>query len=254
VPGAAGRDLLDEWSAGTACQQSLQGVARIRVQTPERTASGTQVLLTEAPDRLRTEILSPFGTPLLIMAANGTDLGVLLPGDNLFYHGRATPENLGRFTRLPLRLAELVAILLARPPLIDYRELQAYLLADGGWRLELTAGPRHQVLGFDPARRLIDVRYLYGEEMQLHLTYGESGTEACGLARRIDLSLPLQQTSASLSFTEMTVNRQLPPELFSLSPPAGAQVVNLDEVITKGATAGGKVETPDPARPQQEQP
>ena len=110
-----GHSLLDDWLTRRGQYSTVQGVAKVRVQTAERTVTGTQVILAEAPDRLRAETLSPFGTPLLLLAADGTELGVLLPGDNLFYQGRATPENIGRFTRLPFRLADLVGILLAHP-------------------------------------------------------------------------------------------------------------------------------------------
>jgi len=48
-----GRGLLREWLAASGRHEGLQGVARIRVQTTERTVTATQVLLVEKPDRLR---------------------------------------------------------------------------------------------------------------------------------------------------------------------------------------------------------
>ena len=171
--GETGRTLLAEWLQRSAQPQSVQGVAKVRVQTPQRTLNGTQVIVAGAPDQLRAETLSPFGTPLLVLAANGTQLAVLLPGGNLFYHGQATPENLGRFTRLPLRLADLVGILLSRPPLLTYQQLDAFALADGGWRIELEAGQRRQLLHFDAALRLVEVHYLTAGVLQLQLVYGD---------------------------------------------------------------------------------
>jgi hypothetical protein len=218
--GETGRTLLAEWLRRSAEPQSLQGVAKVRVQTPARTLNGTQVILAGAPDRLRAETLSPFGTPLLVLAANGTELAVLLPGDNLFYHGRATPENLGRFTRLPLRLA--------------YQQLNAFTLADGGWRIELEAGQRRQFLRFDAALRLLEVHYLTAGELQLRLAYGDYAEAGDHLPRRIDLELPLQQTQARLLFDELELDRQLLPALFTLEPPPGATVIGLDEVAAAG--------------------
>jgi len=232
--GETGRTLLAEWLRRSAEPQSLQGVAKVRVQTPARTLNGTQVILAGAPDRLRAETLSPFGTPLLVLAANGTELAVLLPGDNLFYHGRATPENLGRFTRLPLRLADLVGILLSRPPLLAYQQLNAFALADGGWRIELEAGQRRQLLRFDAALRLLEVHYLTSGELQLRLAYGDYAEAGDHLPRRIDLELPLQQTQARLLFDELELDRQLLPALFTLEPPPGATVIGLDEVTAAG--------------------
>lgn len=243
-----GRSLLHDWLASSRRHDTLQGVAKVRVQTAERNVSGTQVLLVERPDRLRAETLSPFGTPLLVMAADGRDLGVWLPGENLYYGGPATPENLSRFTRLPLHAADLVDILLARPPVIAHRQLTTFLLPAGGWRIELVGGTRGQQLLFDGNRRLREVRYLKGEELQLQLVYGDAGPEPQALPRRIDLELPGEKVRASLTFTELVTDRPPQPGIFTLAIPAGAAVVRLDDPAPAGEYDGAGA--PHPIIPQ----
>jgi len=228
-----GRSLFNEWLFRRTENHTLQGVAKIRVQAPERTVSGTQVLLAEEPGRLRAETLSPFGTPLLVMTANDADLAVLVPGDNRFYQGRATPENLGRFTRLPLRLADLVGILLFRPPLIAYSSLETFQIPDGSWMIVLESGQRRQELLFDVWQHLTGVRYLYDGELQLRLAYGEFDVAPQVFPRHIDLEFPQQQTLATLVFKELEINRQLLPEVFTLTPPEGVTVTVLDEAASR---------------------
>lgn len=225
-----GRNLFNDWLARRGRHHALQGVAKVKVQTPERSLNGTQVILAEEPGRLRAETLSPFGTPLLVLTANDAELAVLVPGDNAFYRGQATPENLGRFTRLPLRLVDLVGILLSRPPLIAYRSLETFHLPDGLWLIRLESGPRRQELVFDTGQRLAEVRYLHDEELQLRLAYGEFDADPQRLPRRIDLTLPLQQTQATLTFRDLETNLPSPAGAFVQSPPPGVTVTSLDEM------------------------
>lgn len=224
----AARILLEEWADRAARRESLQGLAKVRIETPQRTLNGRQVLVAVAPDRLRAETLSPFGTPLLVLAASGAELAVSLPGERLYYHGAASVENLGRFTRLPLRLTDLVDILLGRPPLPSAAQLRAYLLDDGGWRIETLAGGRRQSLRFDRQRRLAEVSYFAGDELQLQLIYGDYAAEPPELPGRLELSLPLQQTRATLVFTELEAGAPA-GQLFTLPPPPGARSIALDE-------------------------
>jgi hypothetical protein len=240
---AVGVSLLGDWFSPGEGHRTLQGVARVRVKTAERSVSGSQIVLAEVPDRLRAETLSPFGTPLLVLAAHGPELSVLLPGDNRFYRGQSSPANLGRFTRLPLRLDDLVGILLAQPPLIGYQDVTTYLLQGGGWQVELNGGVRRQELVFDASRQLADVRYFYRGELQLHLAYNAYQGEYPGVPRRIDLVLPRQSTEASLVFSEITVGGAILPSLFSLTPSPDAVVVNLDE-MNDSKLGGSAVESP----------
>lgn len=227
APPDAARAVLDEWGARVARQQSLQGLAKVRVETPQRTLSGRQVLIVDAPDRLRAETLSPFGTPLLVLAASGGRLAASLPGERLYYHGAATPENLGRFSRLPLRLTDLVDILLGRPPLLPAAQLRGYIRDDGGLQIETAAGGRRQTLTFDRAHNLAEVSYFSGDELQLQLFYGDYAADS-GLPGRLELSLPLQRTRATLVFIERAAGAP-PGELFILPPPAGSRSIALDE-------------------------
>lgn len=232
-----GVKLLEEWLLNSARTRSIEGVAKVRVQTPERSVSGTQVLLADMPDRLRAETLSPFGTPLLVLTVNETELTVLVTGDNRVFRGRPSVENLGRFTRLPLRVVDLVGILLSRPPLIAYRDLQVFQLDDGGWQLALTADQRRQELRFDRLRRLAAVNYLYDGALQLHLTYGEFDGAAPSVPKRMELELPVAQIQAELVFRELATNRQFEPALFRLTPPTGALITDLDELATMPSAA-----------------
>ena len=162
-------ELIREWSESSARVSSVQGLAKVKVHTPEKSLNGTQVILAEKPNRLRAETLSPFGSPLLLLAADGENLGVSLPSRNILYTGQATSANLGRFIRIPLRLPDLISVLLYQPPMIDSLREKAFELQEGGWLLVHYRSQRRQELTFNNARQLVEVRYYDRDKLFLKI-------------------------------------------------------------------------------------
>ena len=222
-------ELMQVWYDNSSHVDSVQGLAKVKVHTPEKTLNGTQVILAEKPNRLRAETLSPFGSPLLLLAADGENLGVLLPGQNLFYTGAATPANLGRFVRIPLQLKDLVSLLLYQPPLIKARTEEAFKLLDEGWLLVRYNSQRRQELTFNNDRQLVDVSYYDKNELFLQLSYGNFAEEGERFPRRFGIELPEEQITASLKFSDLETNGTLRPDIFQLTPASGARIVSLDD-------------------------
>lgn len=226
--------LMQEWFENSAQVTSVQGLAKVKVHTPEKTLSGTQVILAEKPNRLRAETLSPFGSPLLLLAADGKKLGVSLPSRNTFYTGEATAANLGRFVRIPLRLTDLVSVLLYQPPMIDALSEKAFELQKGGWLLVRYGPSRRQELIFNHARQLVEVSYYKQDEFYkqdelfLKINYGQFPEDGSRFPQLFSIELPEAKTTASLKFSDLEINGTLRPGIFQLSPPAGATVISLD--------------------------
>ena len=98
----------------------LKAIAKIKVESPDETFSVKELIIAQKPNRLRLETLSPLGQPGFYAATDGQELFLFAPSENTFYHGSATPRNLGLSIRLHLRVEEMVAVILGRVPLIDY--------------------------------------------------------------------------------------------------------------------------------------
>lgn len=222
--------LMQEWSESSARVSTVKGLARVKVRTPDNTMNGTQVILAEKPNRLRAETLSPFGSPLLLLAADGDTLGVLLPSRNLYYTGAATPENLGRFVRIPLRPDDLVRVLLYQPPMINAWSEEAFELQEGGWLLVRNGTPHRQELIFNPLRQLVEVNYFDRDNLLLKISYERFAEEGLSFPHFFRIEIPEQQTTASLEFSDLETNGVLRPGIFQLTPPAGVTVISLDEL------------------------
>ena len=221
--------LMQEWSEKSARVTSVQGLAKVKVHSPDTKLNGTQVILAEKPDRLRAETLSPFGSPILLLAADGEKLGVLLPSRNLYYTGVASPANLGRFIRIPLRLADLVSVLLYQPPMIDAWSEEGFELVEGGWLLIRSGSLRHQELTFNGERQLVELSYFDRDKLLLKITFGKFAEAGDRFPLFFGIELPEQETTASLEFSDPELNGQLKSGIFQLAPPAGVTIISLDE-------------------------
>ncbi|PLX94454.1 MAG: hypothetical protein C0621_05400 [Desulfuromonas sp.] len=216
--------LLQKIKSLNGHYRSLQGLAKVKVTTGGKTTSTRQALFLRRPDRLRSEVLSPFGTPLLLLASDGETLDLFYPGENRFYRGAASWGNLSQILRLPVSPAVLVPLVLFEPPLLPWREATVERLHDGV-RLRLVAddgGEQH--FDFDLELRLQQGDYIDSAGVNLSLNYGDFSPET-GFPQTMALELPGASARLSLSFSEVDLNVALPLERFHLTPPAMGEVL-----------------------------
>ena len=222
-------DLLRHWQADVQGLKSIKGLARLKLEAPLNNVNANQVLLVEQPDRLRAETLSPFGVPLLLLVADGEKMGAFLPAQNLYYQGSSTPENLGTFVNLPLELSDLVGILLYQPQMIVAREKEAFTLKDGGWLLIRRGTLERQELVFNAMQQLIEVSYYKDNDLFLKAHYGQFSASDSTYPRQLTLDIPAKYAKITLEFSDLETNGKIRPDLFKLTPPAGARVVYLPD-------------------------
>jgi outer membrane lipoprotein-sorting protein len=204
---------------------ALEGMARVRLLSEGRSQSSSQVLFAQSPDRFRSEVLSPFGQPLLVIAADGRQLRVLVPGEGRFYLGEASAENLLRFTRIPLGFETLVPILLYQVPVLPHDDRVVYHGQGGGYRLTLfLAGERRQECDFDSDLRLTGATYLLDDEPLLRIGYGRFADHGQPFPQQISLEIP-GESEVLLNFSDLRTNIDIPAERFLLKAPPGTEVL-----------------------------
>ncbi len=223
IPGledALVRQMQDNAQAFT----SVQGFARVSVRAEGRSAGGRQVILVQEPNLFRTEILSPFGSPVMQIAADGIDLTAIVPGDGVFFTGAATFANLYRFTRLPLALEEMVALMLYRVPFNPLLERELTSRHDGYLLTLHGALDLRQELFFDPRLRLVRADWYEGERLVFRAEYGDFLGAAPAFPQTLSLTVPGQDLEAEMNFSEIELNAPIPAERFRLSPPRGYRI------------------------------
>ena len=220
--------MLGRLDASRIAYTSLKGMGKYRFSQQGKTFSATQVLFAQQPDRLRVETLGLFGAPALMLTTDGEQLTVLLPGEGKAYQGKASSGMLQRFMRLPLREEDIVSIMLQHPLLTAWDEDTIRYDTDGNTALILknAYGMRQEIL-FDLQLNILRFDYYLADGLQMRLTYADFD-EKTRFPQRLHLELPLDGLEMSLEFTDVEVNTIHPKGRFKLTPPAGYNLISLD--------------------------
>jgi len=217
--------LLNRLDHNASAFQSLKGMAKVKVVTPEKTLRANQVILAEKPDRLRAEMLSPFGQTLMVLASDGKDFKVSLPSSGDFYQGEATAANLARFTRLPFEIADLVNLLLYQVPVIPYRSFHVILQGTDHYELVLEGeDDLVQEVQFDRDLRLTQAVFVQNGHTILKVAYADFSDSQNEFPLKTSIEVPASQAEAELFFTQVTTNVAIPAQRFVLVPKAGAVI------------------------------
>jgi len=227
--------LLAAIDERAATLRTFRALAQMHYVGPSDSLAVKEVVAVQRPDRLRIEMMSAFGVALQI-TSDGQQLYAYHRGDRTFYRGRASAENLARFTRLDLELADVADLLVGLPPTRERRGRPAIAFErpQGWWKVSsaLTHGGTLEVW-FDPDSLLPvraseadpqgNVRYVAG--------YAQYQTVA-GLAMptEVRFEIPGQRAKIELRYSNVSVNVELSSALFSFEAPPGSKIVDLDAI------------------------
>lgn len=221
--------ILDALAQRRAAVRGVRAMARLSYTSPEESRRAKQLVIAERPDRLRFEILSPFGAVFVLAAADGV-LAAWARNESTVYRGSASAENLQRYAQVDLPVTTAVDLLLGTPPL--HADLDSVVSADdGAVELWQDTGRSVQVLwltpGLEPLR--YEQRTADGHVL-LRATFGEyAAIDGVRVATQLGIELPTAQRRIDIALSETELNPPLPDAVFALETPAGSKEVRLDD-------------------------
>lgn len=222
-------ELLDSLSARRASLSAVRALARTSYASPEESRRVKQLLVAARPDRLRLEVLSPFGVALVLAAGRGR-MTVYDPGERTVYRGAASTANLQSFVPVDLPVADAVDVLLVSPPMlagvpgsVSRDEIGVKL-----WQSDANAV---RVLWFDDF--LKPIRYERCDRdgnILARVAYGRYADVAgLSMPARIDIELPSEERSVTLDLRDLEVNPELGAAVFAIETPPGSREISLDQ-------------------------
>jgi len=211
--------------------QSLRAVARMRYTSPNESRKAKQIIVAERPDRLRLEVLSPFGTVFVLAASDGT-LAAYSRDEGAVYRGAASPENLARYAGVDLPVATAVDLLLGTPPLDRGAEGVVSRSADGVefWQSSRVGA---QVTWFTPLLEPIRYEQRDGDGyVRLRATFDSyASVDGTRLPTLVALELPRSRERIEIALRDPEINPVLAKGVFALETPPGSREIELDRVI-----------------------
>jgi outer membrane lipoprotein-sorting protein len=220
-------DLLQTLARRNAELKSLRSLANVSYTGPDGRQSFQEIVVVRRPDRLRLETLSPLGV-LVIVTASPEELAGYHTREGVFYRGKSSRENLWRFTRIPLSVAEAASLLMGLPPGTkgEWRHEGPSIVRDAGngWK-ETVAFQQNEAL---PIRwQLLNPN----GQVELTAEFGDYAQTAAGpFPMRIALENPTQKRRLEIAYKDPEVNVDLAPTLFVQQKPENAREVALDSI------------------------
>lgn len=207
-----GRSLVD-----------LRSLADITLRRSGRAQrlSGVMLLLGE-PASLRFEALSPFGTPVLIVAGDPQSLTLWEVLDNRAYLAPASPDANRRWLGLALGGEDLVALLAARArPLPDPTRVELVASDEVGPSLRLTGRDVEQRIWFDPASGQAKQVEWTGKN-PVRVTFTPTPPEAPPAGLRLET--PDGALRVSVTYRDPRMNTGLDPARLKLTVPEHVRI------------------------------
>jgi hypothetical protein len=222
--------LLRAMRVRSAQLYSMVGGGNLSVKSERGGGSAGVNIAAERPAKLRTEVLGFFNSPVVLLATNGDRMQISLTDKGTFSEGPATARSLARVIQVSLDPADLVSLLFGDPPIlpgaspvglrvdVDRRAYATTLAAQG--RTEIVYQDVETLL---PVGAEVDGPEGWRADFADPQAHGDAT-----IPGRIVLFSADGRTELQLSYRKVRVNLVIEEDLFQLTPPKGAQILQLE--------------------------
>lgn len=220
-PGLQDELVRQAVSSGTRFE-NLKGLAKIKFKRAGRTNSFSSAIVLEKPDKLRIDILSPFGATYVRAASDGDTLKLYLVAEGRFFSGSPAPENLARLTQFPIDITRMVDLMLYTLPLIA-GEVGPVAVRDERYYLTIQDNDVTQELVFDASKNVNSSRIVREDDTLLSVDYTAfAGRDP--FPHHIEIRSPSDAIFLEVHFDSVDLNTPIDPSVFVIKPPENVAV------------------------------
>ena len=220
--------VMERLEARRASLSSFRAAGTIRVEGRGRQWTGRALLLAELPHRLRLELLSFFGQPVLYVVSDGYEVITWAPGGQQASRGFALGRVIQGFSSIPLGDEEVMLLLAGCAPEFRYREAKLFRdVQERAYLLQLedqSRGELERVWLEDDCATMRRLERLQGAKSRLDAVF--SGfTNAEGFSYPQEVRIETAGLQLAVRYQVFTANDRLPDDVFHLELPPGVEIL-----------------------------
>ena len=126
--------------ATLACSRGVRGDSKVDYFGEQGRVRGNTLFVASRPEKIRFDVMSPFGVNLSTLTSDGKDFALLDVGAKVFYRGTASECNVRRFLHVPVPPFALVNLLAGEAPVLVHGPTEALIDWDSGsYRILITS-------------------------------------------------------------------------------------------------------------------
>jgi hypothetical protein len=205
---------------------SFQGLGRVRFKDREEESELNLLAVGCRPFKIRVEISHPWGKPLFFVLLDGGNVFVLSLVDRKFFRGKSSRLPIQSVFLLGLDLDSLWHILAGTVPILPYS--RAVSLKPHEISLLNGAGEVNERVSFYPHSPLPHSVSFPEKGIAVLLSDFREGNLGPN-PLKIEIAMNHTDRYVKIRYKDLTRNKPIPEEVFSLDPPPGFEVIELNE-------------------------
>lgn len=223
--------LLDKMNERRAPIKSFRMAGSIDHVQKQR-IRGKAYIFSMLPDKLRIDVLSPFGTTLSVLTSDKTKFGLSDYKSNRFFSGEPKPCNVERFVGIPLPPKDVVTLLIGKVPTIT-GAFEISWHEDGFYVVTITNDTMVQTLHIGKDKKtlpLLRATLVENGQPVFDVTYDMwRMTDTHFVPYEIFIKMPKDNTELFIHYEDDSVelNVELPEDAWDQTVPNGAKIETL---------------------------
>ena len=205
---------------------SFHGAGRLRYRDREKESELNLLAAGGRPFKVRLEVSHPWGRPLFFVVLDGDNTSVLSLVDHKFFKGQSNRLPMDLFFLLRLDLDSIWQILSGNVPVLPHSKaasLKPYEVTLYNGEGEVT-----QIISFFP-RSLLPRSVFFPYEGITIMLSDFKQDDFGPRPLKIEIARKDKNQSVEIRYRNLTRNKPIPEEVFSLDPPPGFEVIELNE-------------------------